>query len=342
VWVTSCDEVSGKAGTPLFDLKAKGFAGEDRRFLFSWYSGSQCTDPEFANLEPELRANPSLQSWPEGREYLEQQRARLPASMFRRLHLNLGGSESGFVTLEQWDAIVDHSAHPIVSDPNLPVCVGLDASVKHDSTAIVVCMWDQQTQRVRLIFHRVFQPSPDDPLDFEASIEATLMDLRRRSRVVKILFDPHQMQATAQRLKRNGLPIEEFPQTVPNLTAASQNLFELIVGRNLVLYPDPGMRLSASYAVALETSRGWRIAKEKQSHKIDVIVALAMAAYAAVQGQQALAVFSREAMQQAIVRSRSKPYRRPSMDPYAHEARVGERRAQQQQRLLRRTRGTGW
>jgi phage terminase large subunit-like protein len=40
-----------------------------------------------------------------------------------------------------------------------------------------------------------------------------------------------------------------------------------------------------SRAVALETSRGWRITKEKQAHKIDVVVALAMAAHAAVKGQ---------------------------------------------------------
>ena len=50
-------------------------------------------------------------------------------------------------------------------------------------------------------------------------------------------------------------------------------------------YPDPGLRLAISRAVALETSRGWRISKEKQAHKIDVVVALAMAAHAAVKGQ---------------------------------------------------------
>jgi hypothetical protein len=43
------------------------------------------------------------------------------------------------------------------------------------------------------------------------------------------------------------------------------------------------MRLSISRCVALETSRGWRIAKEKQSHKIDVVIALARAALGAVQ-----------------------------------------------------------
>lgn len=35
----------------------------------------------------------------------------------------------------------------------------------------------------------------------------------------------------------------------------------------------------------METSRGWRISKEKQAHKIDAVIALAMAAHAAVKGQ---------------------------------------------------------
>jgi hypothetical protein len=69
-----------------------------------------------------------------------------------------------------------------------------------------------------------------------------------------------------------------------NLTAASQNLFDLIESQSIVCYPDAGMRLAVSRAVAKESARGWRIAKERQSHKIDVVVALAMACHAAVQG----------------------------------------------------------
>lgn len=79
-----------------------------------------------------------------------------------------------------------------------------------------------------------------------------------------------------------------IPQSVPNLTESSTNLYELFKGRNLALYEDGDLRLAISRAVALETSRGWRITKEKQSHKIDVVVALAMAALGAVQqGQEA-------------------------------------------------------
>jgi phage terminase large subunit-like protein len=122
-------------------------------------------------------------------------------------------------------------------------------------------------------------------LDFEATIEATLLDLSYRFRVCKILFDPYQMQATAQRLLRAGLPIEEFPQTPANLTSASQALFDSVQSGGLTVYPDQAMRLAISRAVAVETPRGWRISKQTASHKVDVVVALAMACYAAIQAQ---------------------------------------------------------
>jgi hypothetical protein len=70
-----------------------------------------------------------------------------------------------------------------------------------------------------------------------------------------------------------------------NLTAATSNLFDLIQSRQLVLYPDTNMRLAVSRAIIVESSRGWRLDKLKQFHKIDVVVALSMATLAAVRGQ---------------------------------------------------------
>src|SRR5580765_5757705 len=67
-----------------------------------------------------------------------------------------------------------------------------------------------------------------------------------------------------------------------NLTAATSNLFDLISVRQIVLYPDAGMRLAVSRAIIVESARGWRLDKMKQQHKIDVVVALSMAALAAV------------------------------------------------------------
>ena len=57
----------------------------------------------------------------------------------------------------------------------------------------------------------------------------------------------------------------------------------MIKGRNLEVYPDEEMALAISRAIAKETPRGWRITKEKSSHKIDVVVALAFACLACVQ-----------------------------------------------------------
>jgi hypothetical protein len=66
------------------------------------------------------------------------------------------------------------------------------------------------------------------------------------------------MVASAQRLQRGGLTMEEYPQTQPNLTEMGNNLYELIKGKNLLLYADPVIRSAVSRTVAIETPCGWR------------------------------------------------------------------------------------
>jgi hypothetical protein len=63
----------------------------------------------------------------------------------------------------------------------------------------------------------------------------------------------------------------EFAQSVPNLTESSTNLYELVKGRNITVYSDDEIRLAMSRAAALETSRGWRIAKEKLAARFLVL-----------------------------------------------------------------------
>jgi phage terminase large subunit-like protein len=215
----------------------------------------------------------------------EMRRSLRPNQYLRMIENRFVTSESSFIDMGMWDRCVNPMIGPAKVDRGLPVFVGIDASVKHDSTAIVAVHWDSKAQMCVLAAHHIFQPSPDEPLDFEATIERTLVDWNRYFKIRKCLFDPYQMQATSQRMLRAGIPIEEFPQSSPNLTAASQNLYELIQSQTLICYPDATMRLAVSRAVAIETPRGWRIGKDKQTHKIDVVVALAMAAHAAVTGQ---------------------------------------------------------
>jgi hypothetical protein len=147
---------------------------------------------------------------------------------------------------------------------------------------LVAVTWDREHQRVQLVAYRIFQPSKENPIDFTAEIEQTVIEWRDRFNLRVVSYDPFQMAASSQRLLREGIPMEEFPQSMPNLTAASQNLYEAIKGRNIVAYPSEPIRVAISHAVAIEGARGWRIGKALQAHKIDVIVAMAQAALAAV------------------------------------------------------------
>ncbi len=219
-------------------------------------------------------------------DWLEQMREQLrPNAYLRMIENRFVSNESSFVEVEWWDACVDADLQPVVVDKALGVWVGLDASHKRDQTAIVACTFDQASKRVRLVWHRVFQPSKKNPLDFEATIETSMHELRDRFLVKRVLYDPHMLQSPSQRLIRAGLPMEEYPQTSNRLEEMGTNLYELIKGRNLHTYSDKEMRLAVSRAVAVESPRGWKIAKEKTSHKIDVVVALAMAALGAVESQ---------------------------------------------------------
>jgi phage terminase large subunit-like protein len=264
-----------------------GFLGESE-LLESLYKRGQSGE----RLAPDLyAANTLLMYWThdfvapwQTETWREEMRAASrPNAYLRQIENRWVTSESPFLDMDHWDACTDPDATPRLTEPWREVFIGVDASVKRDSTAIVAVSWDDDAQKVRLISHRIFQPSPQDPLDFEGTIEATLRDMFDRYRPAEVRYDPWQMQAPAQRLLREGVPMVEFPQTQAKLTDAGSNLYELVKGRNLVIYPDQEIRLAVSRTIAIETGRGWRIAKEKASHKIDVVVALALAALAAVE-----------------------------------------------------------
>jgi phage terminase large subunit-like protein len=263
----------------LADLHKRGLRGEE--------------------VGPDLRAQQGMLSfwthemtapW-QTEAWREQMRGQMRANAYLRMIENRWVStESEFVPQEWYDSCVEPGLRPEVAEPDLPVWVGVDASVRRDSTALAAVAWDREDRRARLVWHQVFQPTVADPIDFEAAVEDTLLRLGKRFLVREVRYDPFQMVATAQRLGRLGLPMVEFPQTSPNLTAASSNLYELFKGRNLRLYPDADLRLAVQRSVAVETSRGWRIAKEKARHKIDLVVALAQACLGAVQGGQRVAL----------------------------------------------------
>lgn len=209
-------------------------------------------------------------------------RSLRPAQFLRMIENRWTVSEETFVTAAALDACTDPQHRPVVVNPELTVWVGVDASTKRDSTAIVATTWDPLEKTVWLVAHRIFTPAPGQPVQF-AEIQRAVLDLCRRFRVRQVRYDPYQMAATAQTLRAQGVPMIEVPQTLGNLTEMSTNLYDLIQQRRLVLYPDPDVRAALLRSIAVESVRGWRLGKEKASAKIDAAVALALAAMGTIQ-----------------------------------------------------------
>jgi hypothetical protein len=101
------------------------------------------------------------------------------------------------------------------------------------------------------------------------------------------------MHRSLNTIQRNGLTMRELPQSPPNLTLMGQSLLDILTARALVLYPDDVLRQQALNTTCIESPRGFRIAKEKASKKIDAVVALAMAVLAATEGE-ALTIHTEE------------------------------------------------
>jgi hypothetical protein len=240
--------------------------------------------PIYVNREARLCAywdhEPRL-PWQTPAYYASQRRTLRPGT-YVRLHENRWAtSEEAFITPALWDPCVDPGLSPGLFGRDRRLFVGVDAATKHDTAAVVAVCWDGD--RLALAFHRIWQPTPHEPLDLELTIERELRSLHVRYTVQTVRYDPYQLHRSMTSLRNEGLPCEEYPQTTGNCTAMGQCLFDLLTGQNLRLYQSDEIRQQALNTVSVEHARGWRIAKDKSNKKIDAIVALAMACTAAIE-----------------------------------------------------------
>ncbi len=277
-WVSSYPGFPGESIT-LESIWNRGLAGTPIPGLEDCYASG----PLFAFFGATPRMPWQLGA--AGQRYYAAQRTELRPSAYDRLHRLIWSiGESVFVTPEMYDANMVPGLRPVLPNQEIALFAGADAGIKHDTAAVVTVYW--KADHLALGPFRIWRPSPVAPLDIEATIEDYLRMLHAQYRLISVLVDPWQLHRSVTTLQAAGLPIEEFPQTTPNQTRAGQGLYDLLKGRNLELYADDELRQQALNAVAVESSRGWRIAKERASKKIDGIVALSMACVAALDGRE--------------------------------------------------------
>jgi phage terminase large subunit-like protein len=219
-------------------------------------------------------------------QYYQEQRRSLRPNTYLRLHENRWATaESIFVTPALWDACTDAALRPELTCAE-SVFVGVDAAWKRDGIGIVAVRWE--SDRLRLVCHRISRPTASAPLNIEATAETFLRELHARYTVALIYADPFQFVRSIQTLEADGLPIRAFNQTAASTCRMGQELFSLLHGANLRMYPSEDLREQALSAVAIETANGFRLAKEKASKKIDGIAALSMACFAALDGKESI------------------------------------------------------
>jgi hypothetical protein len=222
-WITSYDTIFDSPGIPLHDLKALAKSGTEPRMLFSWYSADYTTDPAFADLPPEQRANPSMQSWPQGARYLDQQRRRLPSNRYKRLHLNMPGAPSGaFFDQGVIDGCVVRGRYQLDPQPGIDYLGFVDMSGgSSDDSVLAIGHLDGKKAVVDLVVSQAGAP-PFDP----RHAVARFSDYLKRYNCRRVIGDAYGGQTFRSDFASHGNGYEVCPRTT------SQNYEELEVVLN--------------------------------------------------------------------------------------------------------------
>ncbi|MGC2075262.1 MAG: hypothetical protein WA728_04355 [Xanthobacteraceae bacterium] len=223
-----------------------------------------------------------LHHW-QSEAWLHMMRRELPPHKYTYMIENrFTTASASYINGPMFDRCVKESG-PRPGNPMVPIFVGCDAAYKRDTAAIVAVTGEKDN--IRLVYYKVFTPSPDDPLDFENTIEKTIIDLSKRYALRVCLVDNYQMVYMMQRLRRAGLKVEELTQSPANLTAMAQTLYDLFRSERFITYPDSKLRDAIIHTTFTETSGGLRFVKDP-STKNDLTIALAMACLACTERHQ--------------------------------------------------------
>jgi hypothetical protein len=189
--------------------------------LFSWYAADYTTDKDFANTEPEDRANPSRLSW-DNEDYLDSQRRRLPAHKFRRLHLNLPGTPEGAAFQpEPVMAAVDRGVSVRRADRETEYSGFVDMSGgSSDDATVAIAHRDIEG---RVILDRVVNQGQHPPFDPRQAVERFIPVLRDY-RIATVIGDAYAGETFRADFERHHIGYEVSQRTRSQLYEALEPL----------------------------------------------------------------------------------------------------------------------
>lgn len=219
-----------------------------------------------------------------------------------------GGGIMEFIPLALWDRCEDPDLPPFLPGDNTPCVLGVDAAVtgdcfgivavtrhplRHDEVAVRACRkWEPQggyidfkepESFIRFLCqggcaagHPHYPPFTRD--DCEACQNHTLVP---GYNIIQVAYDPYQLESLCQNLRRERIAwVEPFPQQRERMIADSE-LRDLIVNRRIWHTGDKNLRehmQNAAMKISREEDTKLRIVKKSMERKVDLCVALSMAA----------------------------------------------------------------
>ena len=211
--------------------------------------------------------------------YYAQEASLLTPDEFRRVHRNeWASSSSRFIDLAWWDNCLDPEL-PAMQRTD-PICLAADAGITSDCFALVgVTRHPKRKQDVAVRLSRVWVPD-GAPLNFD-DIEKEILDIKKTyPNIVDFSYDMYQLHHMMQRLEAKGWPTEQFSQTGLR-EKADKELYDRIVQMRIAhdgTHEDLRAHLGNANAKLTGEQGRLRIVKRSQRSKVDLAVALSMAA----------------------------------------------------------------
>lgn len=213
---------------------------------------------------------------------LAEQRRLLPESAYARLHLNRWtAAEDRLAHPEDIAACVTHDG-PLPYDPARRYVIGLDLGLKDDRTVMTVAHAERRDGSGPLIVLdriAVLQGSRAAPVQL-SEIEALAKQTSIAYGHARIRLDPWQAVGLAQRLRDQGVTVEEWAFTALSVGRLGATLHLLLRDRRLALPDDPGLLDELGTVRLRESAPGvYRLDHDAGQHD-DRAVSLGLAALA--------------------------------------------------------------
>lgn len=249
---------------------------DDPSFFFAWWEPQEGMAADHRDPAVWREANPGIGDIV-AEEDFSSVLLRTPESEFRAKRCNLFVSaQSSWLPYGAWE---DREDRTIALQDNDKLILGIDGSYNNDATAIVAATVEPAP---RLIPIHVWERTEQDPADWVVPIEdveETIRNVCKRYRVLEVVWDPYRWARSMQVLKREMLPVVEYPNTPERMVPATQRFYEAVMNGGLSHNGDRVLARHIANATLRVDSRGSRLVKVSKgsSAKIDAAIAAVMA-----------------------------------------------------------------